>query len=151
PATGFKMVSPAYFETFRIRLLRGRALAPTDRAGAPLAMVINKTMADTVFKGREPIGQHLEMPFIEPDRPKLSPDVSWEVVGVIADENTEGLGQAAYGGVYVPLAQNPFPSVSLAVRSAVPTASLQTAVRDAIHAVDKRQAIASMRPMSEWR
>ena len=54
---GFQAVSPGYFATLRIPLVRGRLLAAGDRAGAPPAAVVNETFARRFLAGRDPIGQ----------------------------------------------------------------------------------------------
>jgi putative ABC transport system permease protein len=46
---GFKIVSPAYFRTVGMKLLRGRGLADTDRAGSNPVTAINQTMANQRF------------------------------------------------------------------------------------------------------
>ena len=150
-ATGFKRVSPAYFQTLGMRVIKGRGLSVEDRSGTPPVTVINKTMAEAVFPGQNPLGQHLLIQQIAPDQPQLGPELPWEVIGVVADENTQGLDQPPSGGMYVPLAQSPYPSLSLVVRSAVRPEAVETAVRQAVHAVDKRLAIADVRLLADLR
>ena len=67
----FKMVSPGYFSTFGIRLLRGRGLTPRDTHGAPPVAVINQSLAAEVFPGEDPIGQRMLIPEIRPNATTL--------------------------------------------------------------------------------
>ena len=50
-------ITPRYFETMRIPILRGRDFNRSDTASAPLVMIINKTMAERFWEGQDPIGQ----------------------------------------------------------------------------------------------
>jgi predicted permease len=148
---GFKMVSRGYFETLRIRLIKGRTFTAADQPGAPPVMVVNKTLADKVFPGQEAIGQHLSVPFVASDAPRLGAEVPWEIVGIIADENVAGLDQPPDAGMYVPLAQNPFAPVSLVVRSSADMGATLPAVRAAVHALDPQQALTDVAPLATLR
>jgi putative ABC transport system permease protein len=50
-------VSPGYFETVGTRIIRGRGITGEDRAGAPRAVVVSRTMAASLWPGQEAIGQ----------------------------------------------------------------------------------------------
>src|SRR6185503_13951377 len=51
---GFHSVSPDYFKTLGIALLRGRVFTPPDRAGAPRVALINSAAAERFFPGEDP-------------------------------------------------------------------------------------------------
>src|SRR5262249_26763572 len=51
------VVTPGWFATMRIPLLRGRLLDANDRAGAPQAVLINESYARRRFGAEDPIGQ----------------------------------------------------------------------------------------------
>lgn len=147
----FKMVSPSYFETLRIRLVAGRFLEASDRAGTPRVMLINQTLAEREFDGENPIGQHILVQEVVPGVPQLGDEVSWEVVGVIADEKVDGLDDIASGGMYVSNAQSPTYGVSLLVRTGLDPRNLEPAVRDAIEDVDPGQAMSQVRTLEQIR
>lgn len=52
-----RIVSPGYFDALSIRLLNGRAFTDRDRAGSIEVAIVNKTMADRLFAGRDPVGK----------------------------------------------------------------------------------------------
>jgi putative ABC transport system permease protein len=148
-AAGFKMVQPEYFRVLGIRLLKGRVLTERDVKGSPPVAVINQTMASRYFANQDPIGQRLLIQDIVPGSPALGPEIPWEVVGVIADERTGSLDGAFRPGVYVTLDQSPSFFVGLVVRSHVEPESLQRAITQAVHELDKNQPVTEIRTLEQ--
>jgi putative ABC transport system permease protein len=144
-----KMVSPSYFEALGIRLLTGRLLRASDVAGAPPVAVINETLARREFPNEEPIGRRLLVPEIVPGQTDFGEQIAWEIVGVIAGEKISGLGDDISAGMYVSNQQSPSYSISLIVRAGLPPQSLRRAVRSAIDAVNKDQALSDVRTLEE--
>ncbi|MBA3892184.1 MAG: ABC transporter permease [Gemmatimonadales bacterium] len=98
-----RLVTPDYFATMRIELVRGRGFGPDDRQGAPLVMVINETLAREAFPGQDPIGKRIAC--CEPG-PDGSPN--WkEVVGVARDVRATGLEEEPVPEFYLPMVQAP--------------------------------------------
>ncbi len=91
---GVKMVSPAYFATIGLPILRGRGLADTDTASSTPVIVINQAFANRYFEGVDPIGKHVIIERILPRRRGLGEEVPWEVVGVVANERVGSLAAA---------------------------------------------------------
>jgi predicted permease len=84
---GFQVVSPRYFATLRIPLVRGRLLSAEDRAGAPAAAVVNETFVRRYLAGRDPIGQRFRRvprQRVGADAPELT------IVGVVRDARRDG-------------------------------------------------------------
>src|SRR5262249_31291897 len=75
PEADFQLVSPAFFETLGIPLLRGRGFTDDDRAGTTHVAVINRAFAERFFPGQEPIGRRL----------MFGERASHEIVGIVAD------------------------------------------------------------------
>jgi predicted permease len=71
-------ITPRYFETMKIPILRGRDFNQIDTASSPLVMIINKTMADRFWEGQDPIGQSVTLDFVPNEQPRV-------VVGVVGD------------------------------------------------------------------
>jgi putative ABC transport system permease protein len=145
----FKMVSPSYFSSLRIRLVAGRFLEESDRAGTAPVMLINQTMAEREFAGEDPIGQHILVQEIVPGAQQLGDEIPWEIVGVIADEKISGLDDTFSGGMYVSNAQSPTYGVSLLVRTGLDPQSLEPAVRNAIESVNPDQAMSQVRTLEQ--
>jgi predicted permease len=71
-------ITPRYFETMKIPILRGRDFNQIDTASSPLVLIINKTMADRFWEGQDPIGQSVTLDFVPNEQPRV-------VVGVVGD------------------------------------------------------------------
>ena len=121
------MVSPGYFATLRIPVLRGRALAATDTAEGTRVALINQHLAERWFPGEDALGQSLDM---------LGGELT--IVGITANTKIRNLREDDAPIVYVPLAQHPDGNSSLVVRGAVDDPWLLAPVaREAVHSVDR--------------
>ena len=134
-----RLVTPDYFATMRIGLVRGRTFTQSDKPGAPLVMVINETLAREAFPGQDPIGKRIACCEAGPDG---SPN--WkEVVGVVSDVRATGLDEEPVPEFYLPMVQAPgaawswtdrtMTAVARAQGDAVP---LMTPLRRAVAEVD---------------
>jgi predicted permease len=99
-----RIVTPGYFETLSIPIIRGRALNDADRRGALKVMVISQALAVEAFPGQDPIGRRIAC--CEPGPDGKSPDFK-TVVGVAGDVRWRGLGEAPSPEFYLPAAQVP--------------------------------------------
>ncbi|HWB42786.1 MAG TPA: ABC transporter permease [Gemmatimonadales bacterium] len=134
-----RLVTPGYFATMRIRLVRGRTFTAEDRRGAPLVMVINETLAREAFPGQDPVGKRIAC--CEPG-PDGSPN--WkEVVGVVSDVHAQGLDQAPVPEFYLPMVQAPAAAwtwtdrtMTVAVRAQGEATSLMGPLRKVVAEVD---------------
>jgi putative ABC transport system permease protein len=98
-----RLVTPSYFATMRIELVRGRTFTTDDKRGAPLVMVINQALAREAFPGQDPIGKRIACCESGPDG---SPN--WkEVVGVVNDVRAQGLDEEPSPEFYLPMVQAP--------------------------------------------
>jgi len=145
----FKIVSPSYFSALGIRLVAGRVLRDTDRAGAPPAALINETLAGREFPGESPIGQRILVRKIVPGQTELGEEIAWEVVGVVASEKINGLGDEVSAGMYVSHQQSPSYGLDLVVQAGVPPQSLQRAIGSAIQSVSRGQALGDVRTLEQ--
>ena len=141
PEVAVRVVEPGFFETMRIPLLEGRALNIADAADRPSVIVISQSMAKRFWPAENPIGKRLTMSF--------SPEKSREVVGVVGDvkDGLDVLDPTAT--LYVPLAQQPTPYMSLVVRTSSPPSTLVSAVSGAVHEVDRQQPALDVITMDE--
>lgn len=76
-----RAVSPGYFETLRIPLVRGRAFRDSDGIGTPRVAVVNEAMANRYWPGRNPIGKRFTYGYDAPE----TPDRWLTIVGVARD------------------------------------------------------------------
>jgi putative ABC transport system permease protein len=108
----WNVVTPEFFRTLDVRLLRGRDFSDADTASAPHAAIVNQALARHFFGEDDPIGRQLEVD--TPDSERSSP---LTIVGVAADAQLITLGETAPPYIYVPLAQRYHSQVSLLVKS----------------------------------
>jgi len=145
----FKMVSANYFHALGIKLRKGRSLNQQDVKGSPPVTVINETMAKKYFPNEEPIGQRILIQEIVPGRAELGPEIPWQVVGVIVDEKIDGLNDQRSAGVYVSNEQSPEYGMALLARAAMDPLTLQQAIRNSIHEINKDQVLTNVRTMDQ--
>ena len=145
----FKMVSPSYFDALGIKLLAGRVLSDNDVAGAPPVTVINESLARREFPGEDPLGHRILVQEIVPGKTEFGRQIAWEIVGVIAGEKINGLGDEISTGMYVSNQQSPTYGINLVVRASLPPQSLRQALRAAIDRVNKDQALSDIRPLEQ--
>jgi len=124
-------------------------LRDTDRAGAPPAALINETLARREFPGESPIGQRILVRKIVPGQTELGEEIAWEVVGVVASEKINGLGDEVSAGMYVSHQQSPSYGLDLVVQAGVPPQSLQRAIGSAIQSVSRGQALGDVRTLEQ--
>jgi putative ABC transport system permease protein len=135
PRALVNMADPYFFATMRIPVLRGRVFTDQDQSERPAVVVINRTLARRYYADRDPIGQHVRIPYT---------GQTAEIIGVVGDVKQFGLQDAESSQIYAALAQNPFIFTSLAVRTAGDPMTLANSIRRAIWNVDKDQPVWSV-------
>jgi putative ABC transport system permease protein len=103
-ATLISVVSPGYFQTLRIPLLRGRDFSPLDNKNRPRVVVVNEAAAAHLWPGQDPLGKVLH--FYNDPMPA-------EVVGVAHNANYVAIGEEPQMLIYLSLAQYYFPAAVL--------------------------------------
>jgi len=144
-----KMVSPSYFRTLGIKVIKGRSLNDQDVKGSAPAIVINSAMARKFFSTMEPIGKQVSVQEIFYAQTKLGPEIPWEIVGVVADEKVGGLAQSNdYSpGFYVTQEQLPVNDLALVVKGNLAAAALERSITAAVHEVDRDQVVSDMKTL----
>jgi putative ABC transport system permease protein len=133
-------VTPGYFDTMDIALLRGRRIEPTDDASAPPVVVVNATFARRFFPEGDALGRRVQVG--GPEETALYGEPVWrEIVGVVDDIIHDDLKSDAAAEMYLPYPQHPSTRLSLAVRTRGPPAEFVDTLRDAVLAVDADQPL----------
>ena len=146
----FKIITPSYFHALGIRVRQGRGLNDHDVAGAPPVTVINETLARKYLPNQNPIGKRILIQQIIPGKTQLGPEVAWEVVGVIADEQVTNLdAKRDNPGFYVTNEQSPVYFGGLVVRAALDPSYLEKAIRKAVSDVNKEQALTELKTLDQ--
>lgn len=126
----FRAVSPGYFRTMRIPLIRGRWFGDGDTQSSPSVVVVNEAMARSFWPGEQPLGKRVTHGFKKG---------AAEVVGVVGDVKYAGLDREMKPELYAPFSQNPWPFMRLVVRARSDPMRLATAIRSQGQALDKDQ------------
>jgi len=113
----FQMVSPDYYKTFGVRLLKGRTFTESDTGSSPHVAIINEFLASHFFPGTDPIGRRLLVPQVVPGANKPGPSQDWEIVGVFHDVHMLGPRRNMYPEIDVPFYQSPWPQAEVAIRT----------------------------------
>jgi putative ABC transport system permease protein len=111
PLVNFETVSPGYFETMAIPLLRGRDFTESDRDGRPGVVVVSEALARRYWPDEDPIGQRIKIPL----PPTEFHDQWLSVVGVAGDARYREL-RATRLDLYMSYRQSDHPSQHLVVR-----------------------------------
>jgi putative ABC transport system permease protein len=122
-------VSPDYFHTLRIPLLRGRTFTDSSNDPSLEPVVVNEFLARRIWPGEDPVGKQFKLFF---DR-KV-------VVGVVGNTRHDGLDQGFQPEIYEQYSGQ-HGALKLAVRTAVDPSTLVPAIRAQARAIDPEQPI----------
>jgi putative ABC transport system permease protein len=135
PQAYFHLVTPDYFRTLRIPLLKGRDFTDRDDLQSPLVSVVNETFARKAFPGEDAIGKR----FTTPQTPGPI-----TIVGVVGDAKHYSATEPQAPQIYAAHYQVPLIFSSLVARTNGPAMSITQDVRKAIWSVDKDQPVWSV-------
>jgi putative ABC transport system permease protein len=152
-SVGWRVVTPGFFRTLGMRLLRGRLLEEADQEQTAAVAVINETLARAHWPNEDPLGRRIRL-LNRP--PKQATTVFLTVVGVVADVKGS-LTEAARQEVFVPLRQRTAAidgmglerQMSLAVRTSIEPMRLVPAIRQEIAALDRTVPVTGERTVEE--
>jgi predicted permease len=96
-------VSPGYFQTFGVSVLRGRGLTDADNESAPRVALFNEAAARFYFGDRSPLGAIIRFGYSP--RYEKEPPPPYEIVGVVRDTRYDNLREPDTRMIYLPLAQ----------------------------------------------
>jgi putative ABC transport system permease protein len=131
-------VTPGYFRTIGLPLVRGREFTEQDSAGAEGVAVVNESLARALFGDRDPIGERVGLQHVALDR---------TVVGIVEDTK-ESLRRPAEPAMYVPLTQ-PVPSMTLVVRTRSGRPLDVASVRAVVKRVDPAAPVSELATMQQ--
>jgi predicted permease len=125
PEPFIRVVSDGYFEAAGIPLRLGRWFTERDRSSSERVVIVNETLARTLWPGQNPVGQ------------AITTDGGRRVVGVVADVRHAALETAGGSEMYLPMRQTgDYAAMHLVVRTALPPDSLAAGIRTALRPID---------------
>ena len=138
-AAGFA-ISPDYFATMGIQLVRGRVFSARDDEKGPPVAIINETMARRFWPNEDPVGRRLTS----------YGGISREIVGIVRDVKNRDLAENAGPQLYTPYVQRPWPFLAVVARTTGDPVGLAATLRQAVAAVDPDLAAADVRTIDDY-
>jgi putative ABC transport system permease protein len=150
PATNYRIVSPDYFRTMGIPLLKGRYFTEADDGDRALVAIVSSVLAKNHFPDRSPIGQRLLIDDIDGDPRPV------EIVGIVGPVKQTNLETPPRSDIYLPLRQMPQDAVPWqrsssywVMKMSPQSPKLEPLLREAVRSVDGHVAVGAVRPMTE--
>ena len=143
PTAARLTVSPGYFNTIGIPLLRGENLMDQNTSETPLVAVVSRTMAARYWPEEEVVGKRFKFGLADAASP-------WIIVkGVVGDVRNDDFDAPPLPQVYLPHAQEPQHRMSVLVRAASDPLELASVVQNEIRAVDANQPVFNVKTMNQ--
>ncbi len=136
------IVDPGYFSTMGVAILRGRGFRQTDLADAPRVAVVNEQFAKHYWPGQDAVGKRMHL--------ESRGGTPVEIVGIAQTIKYQWIAEAPMDFVYLPLAQNPAPRMTLLLRSSGDARQLVGPLRDVVRSLDPYQPILDMRTYDDY-
>jgi predicted permease len=142
PYVGHFLVSPNYFSTLQAPLLEGRDFTLSDNADSQPVAIVSRAFAEKYLPHQNPLGQHVKVGDLD--------STKWaEIVGVMGDIK-EFLGQGEEKPqIFEPFLAHPAGATNLVARTRSDPAAFGASMRAAVWAVDKDQAVNTLRTMDQ--
>jgi predicted permease len=138
PAAFVRIVSDGYLRAMSIPLRAGRDFSAADDPSSPRVVIINETLARTLWPGEDPLGK------------TLVTLVELQVVGIVQDVRHLALEQESGGEMYLPIRQiNGAMAVELVARGTQSLAGLASTVREAVRPIDPSLPVNEFRAIQE--
>ena len=129
-----------FFAAMGIPLVAGRDLAPTDRTGAPYAVVVNQALAKRYFAGANPVGQTIRF---------RGDTTSLQIVGLVGDTRQVSVDETPAPRIYFSVFQMRRSKVNLVARTRADPAATIARMTEAVRAVDPQQTITASYTLDE--
>lgn len=151
PSAEYRTADPGYFRAAGIKLIEGREIQTTDRAGGENVVVINQTLATRLWPDQSAVGRRLAwtgdvLRFIG-----MAENEYRTVVGVVADTKDGGLDADPVGAVFTPSEQSIFPAGTIVMRANVDPATLAPTAREIVRSIAPAQPIENVHALDAIR
>jgi len=143
PAVSVAIISPEYFRTMRIPLLKGRFFTDQDRQDSPWVTIVSDSFARRFFPNQNAIGKRIKQSGADNDVPFM------EIVGVVGDVKYTGLQSDSDETYYMPYRQN-YARQMFAVARSPEGAGLSASLRREVQSVDPGVTVTQVETMEQW-
>lgn len=138
-----RMVTPDYFRTLGISVLKGRGFTTQDGPDAPHVVILNKTLAEQIWQGADPIGKKLVVDYSN------AGTYPYEIVGVVNAIRFHGPRSEPRAEIYFPHAQKPYLILNIAIRTSGDPRLLINPVREVLRKIDPQKPAHSITPLTD--
>jgi putative ABC transport system permease protein len=146
---GFNMVTPGYYQTFGVRISRGRAFTEADIAGGLPVAIVNSALVKKYMPNVDPLTQRISVEQLIPGVANLGPPIPWQIVGVYENVRNGGPKGDGFPEIDVPFAQSPWPGVQMAVRTVGDPANMSKSLAAVIQSLDPDLPMADVKTMDQ--
>jgi putative ABC transport system permease protein len=143
PSVGVRVVTPGYFQTMSIPVLKGRAFTEQDRDNTPNVILVNEELANRFWPNQDAVGKRLDF---EEDSGK---QVWREIVGVVGNVKHKALATEIMPEAYFAYKQGPENFMGLVVRTASDPVSMIPPIRNQVLSIDKDQPVSDIMTMDQ--
>ena len=145
-SANYQAVTAQYFGAMSIPLKAGRVFTDLDTADTRKVAVVNEAFRRRIWEeATQAVGLQIWVSRDDQDTQYYP----YEIVGVVGDVRTDPVESVPEPEIYVPHAQDPWPALTLVVRSGIAPSSLTSAIRREVEAVNKNYPIYDVRPMDQ--
>ena len=143
---GHRTVTPSYFATMKVPVLRGRMFAETDRMGSEPVVLINDALAKSYFQGQDPVGQRIAFDKVP------TPTSTWyTIIGVVGNEHVDALDVQPRIEAFNVVSQEPRGSTVILARTDGDPSALAAGLRSIVHELDPSLALLEAKPLDDLR
>ena len=148
PASYTRLTGADYFQTMGIPLVHGRFFADTDRLTSKQVVIINERFAQKYFPNQDAVGKQMKPLWAVGDQP---PQMR-EIVGVVGNAKHLSLQEDFAPEMYLPIAQIPFPTGTILLRTETSNpATMADTLRAELAHVDSNLPLTAVRMFDEYR
>jgi predicted permease len=132
-----RIISDGYFHAMGIPLKAGRDFTERDTKGSLNVIILNETLAKSLWPGEDPIGK-----IVRADDPERT------VVGIVGDVHHMALEEGSGNEFYIPMRQTQdYGTVDLVMRTSLRTAELASSLREALRPIEPDLPTANLRTL----
>ena len=136
----WRLVSPGFFKTLGIPVLRGRDFTPGDTATAPAVMIVSRATARALWGDEDPLGRTVR---------RVADAKDFTVIGVVGDVRSTTLNRES-PALYYSSATATWPLMDFVVRTTDDAVPIVPAIRQKLRELDPEVPLMNIRPMAEW-
>jgi len=137
----WRTVSPDYFRTMQIPLVRGRFFTDADTATAPPVMIVSEDTVKRLWGKGDPLGRQLRI---------VGSGKVYTVIGVVGNALTSALNEEPVPAMYYSAATVLWPTMDIVVRTAGEPLAMLPAVRQRVRELDPELPVSTVRSMEQW-